>query len=358
MSTGPIRHSKLRGRGATFNPANRYLSTETLAVDDGWHHEAGHQAAPSLVQRDSSRTVLSYNDSPDVPFDRSLNPYRGCEHGCIYCYARPGHAWLGLSPGLDFETRLFCKTDAAALLRRELAARGYRPATLALGGSTDAYQPAERRLRITRSILEVLAETRHPVTVVTKSALIERDIDLLCELTQHDLVSVFISLSTLDTGLTRTLEPRASAPPRRLESLRRLSAAGIPCGILAAPVIPGMTDAELEKILSSAREAGAAFAAYVLLRLPQEVAPLFQDWLRQHHPDKASRVMNLIRSTRAGRDNDSRFGSRMRGEGPVAGLIAQRFDLACKRLGLGGAPALRSDRFRAPSANPGQLALF
>jgi DNA repair photolyase len=345
-----------RGRGATANPPSRYAVEQREPWDDGWHQDP----LPPLrteVADDASRRVISWNDSPDIPFDRSVNPYRGCEHGCVYCYARPGHAWLGLSPGLDFETRLFAKRDAAARLSDELAAPSYRCAPLALGAVTDAYQPVERSRRIARSVLELLCELRHPVTIVTKSALVARDIDLLGELARHDLVQVHLSVTTLRPELARRLEPRAASPQRRLETIAQLRAAGIPVGVLVAPVIPVLTDPELEQILGAAREAGALAAGYVLLRLPLEVAGLFRGWLDEHAPGQADHVMARVRDTRGGADNDPRFGRRMVGEGLFAGLIAQRFRLASRRLGYGELPPLRADLFRRPGRG-GQFSLF
>ncbi|MFP5505192.1 MAG: PA0069 family radical SAM protein [Gammaproteobacteria bacterium] len=348
-----------KGRGATGNPDNRFEACTREAVDDGWGGlDAPVEALRTTVQADTARAVIAYNDSPDVPFDRSINPYRGCEHGCVYCFARPTHAYLGLSPGLDFESRLFYKADAAALLRRELARPAYRCAPIALGINTDAYQPLERRLGITRQILEVLREHAHPVTLVTKAALIERDLDLLAELARDDLVQVMVSITTLDRDLARTLEPRAAAPQRRLETLRRLSAAGVPAGVLVAPLIPVLTDAELETILSEARRAGARAAGYVLLRLPHEVKDLFRDWLARHAPLKAEHVMRRLRDCRGGRDYDARFGSRMRGEGIFAELLAQRYRKAARDLDFPGLPPLRSDRFRVPGGEREQLTLF
>jgi len=345
-----------RGRGATANPPCRYAAAQREPWDDGWHQDP----LPPLrteVADDASRRVISWNDSPDIPFDRSVNPYRGCEHGCVYCYARPGHAWLGLSPGLDFETRLFAKREAAGRLAEELAAPSYRCAPLALGAVTDAYQPVERSRRITRAVLELLCELRHPVTIVTKSALVERDIDLLGELARHDLVQVHLSVTTLRPELARRLEPRAASPQRRLETIARLRAAGIPVGVLVAPLIPVLTDAELEKVLGAARDAGALAAGYVLLRLPLEVADLFRRWLDEHAPGQADHVMARVRDTRDGADNDPRFGRRMVGEGVFAELIAQRFGRASRRLGYAELPALRTDLFRRPGRG-GQLSLF
>lgn len=358
MSDDSITRPPKKGRGATYNPAVRYHSTETQAVDDGWSTQEPQAPLRTSLTPDSARAVISYNQSPDIPFDRAINPFRGCEHGCIYCYARPSHAWLGLSPGLDFESRLFYKPEAASLLRAELGKSGYRPAPIALGSNTDAYQPAERELRITRSIIEVLAETRHPLTLITKSALVERDLDLLAPMAEAGLVRVAVSFSTADAELARSLEPRASSPLRRLKTLETLAQAGIPVGTLIAPVIPALTDTETENLLSLARNAGASFADYVLLRLPLEVAPLFREWLDAHRPDRAAHVMSSIRDTRRGHDNDARFDVRMRGEGPIAAIIAQRFALAHKRLGFCDPVPLRCDLFRPPSPNPGQLDLF
>lgn len=345
-----------RGRGAANNPRNRYQQHESLQFDDGWET----QPAPNLTTRvgiDHSRKAISYNDSPDIPFDRSINPYRGCEHGCIYCYARPTHAWLDLSPGLDFESRLFARPDLPQRLSEELASPAYRPAPLALGAITDAYQPIERDRRITRRVLEILNETRHPTLIVTKSALVERDIDLLSDLAKDNLVEVAISLTTLQRLLARTLEPRAAAPQRRLQTIEMLSAAGIPVRVMIAPIIPVLTEPEIETLLQAAFDAGARSATYVLLRLPLEVAPLFRDWLDRHHPDAAHRVMNHIQQTRGGRDNDSRFGRRLTGSGSYADLIAQRFALRSRKLGFGPGQELSCDHFIAPSPD-GQLPLF
>lgn len=343
-----------RGRGASDNPENRYHQTRTEPFDDGWG-EAPPERLRTRVAVDHARTAISYNDSPDIPFDRSVNPYRGCEHGCIYCYARPTHAWLDLSPGLDFESRLFARPDLPGQLLDELGVRGYRPAPLALGAITDAYQPIERDWGITRRVLEVLTEARHPTTIVTKSALVERDLDLLGELAHNGLVEVAVSLTTLDRSLARSLEPRAAAPQRRLQVIGRLSAAGIPVRAMIAPVIPVLNEPEIEDLLAAARGAGATSADYVLLRLPLEVAPLFRDWLDRYHPDAGRRVMSHVRDMRGGRDNDSRFGHRLSGSGAYADLIRQRFALAARRLGFGDGPTLRCDLFRAP--NP-TLSLF
>lgn len=349
----------LKGRGATGNPDNRFESCARETVDDGWGGmDAPLEPLRTTVQVDSARSVIAWNDSPDIPFDRSVNPYRGCEHGCVYCFARPTHAYLGLSPGLDFESRLFYKRDAAEMLRRELAKPGYRCAPLALGINTDAYQPLERRLGVTRELLEVLLETRHPLSIVTKSALIERDLDLLAGLARQDLVHVMVSITTLKRDLARTLEPRAAAPQRRLETVKRLNEAGIPAGVMVAPLIPVLTDAELETILEASHAAGARAAGYVLLRLPHEVKDLFRDWLARHRPLAAEHVMNRLRDCRGGRDYDARFGSRMRGEGIFAELIAKRFRKACRDLDFPGLSELDSSAFIAPRRDRRQLDLF
>lgn len=353
------------GRGATTNPNSRYSAEQREAVDDGWSRDDPLPELQTQVRVDSSRSVLSFNKSPDVPFDRSLNPYRGCEHGCIYCYARPTHAYLGLSPGLDFETRLFQKPDAAAQLERELAAPGYSPAILVLGANTDPYQPIERRYRITRSVLQVLHDCRHPVAITTKSALVLRDLDLLVPMARQRLAAVLISVTTLNHGLARRMEPRAAAPRRRLEIIQGLAQAGVPAGVLVSPLIPGLTDPDLERILELAAKAGATRAGSILIRLPLEVAGLFEDWLRAHYPDRAERVLGLIRQCRGGRLNDPDFDSRMRGSGPVAELLAQRFRLAARRLGLdphlerpGSGWDLDSTQFRRPRPPGTQLRLF
>ena len=305
------------------------------------------------------RSVITRNSSPDVPFDRSLNPYRGCEHGCIYCFARPSHAWLGLSPGLDFETRLIARPGAAAQLERELARKSYRPKVLAIGTNTDPYQPIERDRRIMRAVLEALCAHRHPVGIVTKGALIERDLDILAEMAARGLAQVGISVTTLDPELCRTMEPRAPAPARRLETIRALSAAGVPVRIMVAPVIPALTDPELEAILAAGAEAGAQAASWIMLRLPHEVAGLFRDWLAEHHSGRAARVMARVREMHGGKDYSADWGRRMRGQGHYARLIAARFDLAVKRLGLAKQlPELRTDLFQVPPKPGDQLELF
>ena len=360
-----------KGRGALSNASGRFEQVTREEFDDGWGVDRDDARAddPELdgdepprlrttLIADASRRVISYNASPDIPFDRSINPYRGCEHGCIYCYARPSHAYLGFSPGLDFETRLVFKPDAASLLRAELGKPGYRCAPIALGSNTDPYQPVERDLGITRAILEVLAECRHPVTIVTKSARIERDIDILGAMAQTGRCSVSVSVTTLDRSLARRMEPRASAPHRRLETIRRLSAAGIPTGVMAAPMIPFLNDSEMETILEHAREAGALGASYTMLRLPLEIADLFREWLAEHYPDRARRVMQRVRDTRGGKDYDSAFGRRMRGAGPVAELLARRFRLAARRLAFPGFPELDGSQFVPPPPEHGQLRLL
>lgn len=346
------------GRGALSNRDGRFETTRHEAVDDGWHR--GDEELPPLrttVGLDSARSVITRNDSPDVPFEQSINPYRGCEHGCAYCFARPSHAYLGLSPGLDFESRLFAKRGAADMLRAELARKGYRCSPIALGMNTDAYQPIERDLRVTRELLELLQETRHPVSIVTKSALVERDIDLLAAMADTGLVHVALSIATLDRRLARRMEPRAAAPQRRLETLSRLHAAGVPTAVLVAPVIPVLTDPELETILRAAADAGARRADYVLLRLPHELGELFPEWLAAHEPLQAAHVLNRLRTMGEGALYDSRFGRRMTGTGPYADILRRRFHLACRRLGLNrNLPALRTDQFRPPAAD-GQLEL-
>lgn len=348
----------LKGRGALGNPDNRFDSQTTEAFDDGWDVAASALTPEPELIRDATRRIINTNDSPDVPFDRSINPYRGCEHGCIYCFARPSHAYLGHSAGLDFETKIHFKPDAATLLRRELAAKSYRCAPIALGINTDAYQPVERRLGITRSVLDVLLEFRHPVAIVTKSALIERDIDRLAALAERRLVQVMVSLTTLDLALSRKLEPRAAVPERRLRVIRNLRDGGIPVGVLYAPVIPFLNDAEMERILAAVKEAGAQEVGYVFLRLPHELKGLFAEWLHAHVPLKAEHIMNRIRDSRGGKENDAAFGRRMRGQGQYADLIADRFHLAMKRLAFPGLPPLATHHFIRPMAPSGQMELF
>ncbi len=351
-----------KGRGASSNDDGRFEQRRHEADDDGWGSLDADLPPPRTeIAIDASRSIITWNESPDIPFDRSINPYRGCEHGCIYCYARPSHAYLGLSPGLDFERRIFAKPDAAALLRHELGKPGYRCGVMAVGTNTDCYQPAEREMRITRAVLETLAEYEHPVSLVTKSSLVERDIDILAPMAQKGLAEVFISVTTLDRTLARHMEPRAAAPQRRLETIRRLTEAGIPTGVLTAPIIPALNDAEMETILEAARDAGAAKAGYVLLRLPHELAELFEEWLHQHVPLKASHVLSLIRQSRGGKANDPNFHTRMKGKGIFAEMIAKRFQLATRRLGLNAARSpLDTSRFKPPAGKekPRQMDLF
>ena len=349
-----------KGRGAVSNRSGRYEAEARFATDDGWGGaEAEPERLATTVTPDASRTVIARNSSPDVPFDRSINPYRGCEHGCVYCFARPTHAWLGLSPGLDFESRLFAKHDAAALLAAELRRPKYQCRVIALGTNTDPYQPIERELGITRGVLQVLSDFRHPVGIVTKSALVGRDADILAPMSAHGLAAVFISVTTLDPGLARRLEPRAPTPARRLETIAGLSAAGVRVGVMTAPMIPGLNDAELEAILEAAAGAGAVSASYVLLRLPLEIRDLFAEWLEAHAPDRAQRVLSLVRETRGGKLYDSTFGMRMRGQGPYAELIARRFALAARRSCLAGNRfELETGLFRPPPAPGDQLSLL
>jgi DNA repair photolyase len=355
----PLPDRPRKGRGAVGNPTGRFEPTQRHAIDDGW---GGAEDEPSplrtTVTHDATRSIIARNDSPDIPFDRSINPYRGCEHGCVYCYARPSHAYLGLSPGLDFETRLFAKPNAAALLRRELRRPGYRCAPVALGANTDPYQPIERQYRLTREILKVLAGFAHPVIIVTKSALVTRDIDILAPMAERNLVRVCVSVTTLDRGLARRLEPRAATPPRRLAAIQTLSEAGVPTGVMAAPMIPAVNDMEMERILQAARIAGAGSASYTLLRLPHEIKDLFRDWLAVHLPDRADKVLNLVRESRGGRLNDPQFGSRMTGSGAHAELLRSRFDLACRRLGFEHHDfGLDNSLFRPPLEPDDQLSL-
>ena len=348
-----------KGRGAVSNRTGRFEAETRHPIDDGWWDEPDAPPLRTTLTKDTSRTIITHNDSPDVPFDQSINPYRGCEHGCVYCFARPSHAFLGLSPGLDFETRLFYKPDAAELLEAELRHPSYHCRILALGANTDPYQPVERELLITRRILEVLKAHNHPVGIVTKSTLVLRDRDILAPMAASGLAQVFVSVTTLDRHLARRLEPRAPTPPRRIETIRSLAEAGIPVGVLVAPVIPALTDSEMERILEAARDAGAGSAGYVLLRLPREIKDLFREWLETHAPQKAAHVMSLVREMRAGRDNDPRFGARMRGTGTYARLIAERFRLAAGRLGLDRErAALDATRFRPPPRAGDQLSFF
>ena len=354
-----------KSRGALSQLQGRFEREARERFDDGWSAE--DEPAPpleTLVTEEQARSIIQSNDSPDIPFELSINPYRGCEHGCPYCYARPSHAYLELSPGLDFESRLFAKVNAAELLRKELAKPGYVAKPISIGANTDCYQPIERRYRITRQVIEVLAECEHPLTMVTKSALLERDLDLLAPMAAKNLAKVFVTVTTLERQLARRLEPRAASPQRRLETIRALAAAGVPVGVMVAPVIPALTDKSLEEVLAAARAAGASMAGYQLLRLPNELKDLFREWLAANVPLRADHVMSVIRSIRGGRDNDPRFGTRMTGTGHYAELIAKRFEIACRRHALNGeergmAPrrSLDCTRFRAPSPG-GQLNLF
>ena len=354
----------LKGRGTAWAIEHRYTEQSHQAFDDGWgslQQAAEREAAAPATQiiEEQVRSILSGNDSPDIGFDVSINPYRGCEHGCTYCYARPTHSYLNLSPGLDFETRIIAKVNAAERLRAALSARGYTPGHLNIGSVTDAYQPAERRLRITRSVIEVLVETRHPFSIITKSSLIERDIDLIAPMAQAGLAAAYVSITTLDPALARSMEPRAAAPHRRLRTIETLARAGIPVGVSVSPTIPFLNEPELERILEAARNAGATRAFSILLRLPWEVNALFQQWLEQQVPERAARIMARVREMRGGKDNDARYGSRMTGQGVWAELLRQRFDKATQRLGYGrGRLNLDLTQFRPPAQMTGQGQLF
>jgi DNA repair photolyase len=347
-----------KGRGALGNPPPRFLSRDVEAVDDGWYRDELPDSIATQVRPEGARSIITRNDSPDIPFEQSINPYRGCEHGCVYCYARPSHAYMDLSPGIDFETKIFYKADAARLLEQELAAPGYLAKPITIGANTDPYQPLERELRVTRALLEVLERTRHPLSLITKGTLILRDLDLLRSLARDQLVQVFVSITSLDAELKRTLEPRAASPQARLRVVQELSAAGVPTGVLVAPIIPAVNDCEVESIVAAIAAHGAMRAGYVLLRLPHELKALFRQWLDQHLPDRAEHVMSLIRAAREGRENDPRFGSRMVGSGAWAKLLRDRFALACKRQGLsmGRMRELSGEHFRPP-ARGGQISL-
>jgi DNA repair photolyase len=349
----------LKGRGSLSNPAGRFDRTGIEAVDDGWTQDEAPESIATRIEPDRAKGVITTNDSPDVGFDQSINPYRGCEHGCIYCYARPSHAYMGLSAGLDFETKLFYKADAAKVLEEELSRPRYVCKPIMLGANTDPYQPIERRLGVTRSILQVLQKCRHPVSIITKGVLAARDIDILADLARDRLTSLAMSLTTLDAEVKRTLEPRAASPQARLRIIKQLTEAGVPVTVMVAPVVPAITDHEMESILEAAAEAGATSAAYVLLRLPYEVKDLFREWLEQHYPQRASHVMSLLRDARGGRDNDPNFGTRMKGTGPYAQLLRTRFQLACRRLNLNSSrdSALDTTHFRQPGPQSNQLQL-
>jgi DNA repair photolyase len=356
-----IGHQTFKGRGSTSNVAGRFDSLTLEKADDGWYQDEIVENLSETVLPDRARSVITSNDSPDVGFEVSINPYRGCAHGCVYCFARPTHSYLGLSPGLDFETKLFYKADAVNILEAELAKPKYVCKTIALGINTDGYQPLEKRLQVTRGILAVLTRCRHPVTIVTKSALIIRDLDLLTDLAKDKLVSVMVSVTSLTNDIKRTLEPRTASPQARLRVIQQLSEAGVPVGVLVAPVIPAITDHEIEDIMAAAKEAGASRAGYVLLRLPHELKIIFREWLAQHYPDRAKHVMSLINQSRGGKDYDSQFGTRMRGTGPYAELLRTRFDLAKRKLGFAGAEEryeLDTSLFRPPLGATPQLSLF
>jgi DNA repair photolyase len=348
-----------RGRGAGLNFTGRFEPVTRESFDDGWQTLEELPPFRTDVQVEKPRTIITRNESPDIPFDRSINPYRGCEHGCIYCFARPTHAFMGLSAGLDFEAKLFAKPDAPKLLERELSRPGYKPRVIAIGTNTDPYQPIEKEWRIMRQILEVLDKANHPVSIVTKSALVMRDIDILSRMAERGLAKVALSVTTLDRMLARTMEPRAATPSRRLEAIRALSEAGIPTAVMMAPIIPGLNDHEIERLLDSGKAAGALEASYVLLRLPLEVSPLFREWLLRNYPDRYRHVMSLVRSMRDGKDYDSEWGKRMSGSGPYAWQIARRFEMASKRLGLTRTRrSLASDQFIPPSGSGVQLSLL
>jgi DNA repair photolyase len=348
------------GRGAVTNASGRYEAATTLAFNDGWTDEdEPPRPLRTELTAEKARTILSRNDSPDIGFDRSINPYRGCEHGCIYCYARPAHAYMGLSPGLDFESKLFFKPEAAKLLERELSKRNYAVDRVHIGGNTDPYQPTERKLGITRSVLKVLDRFNHPLSIITKSSLVVRDLDILAPMAERGLVKVYVSVTTLDRKLARQMEPRASTPDRRIWAIRELAAAGVPTGVGFAPAIPGLNDHEMERVLEAAAHAGASEAMFVSLRLPLEIKDLFREWLDAERPDAAKKVMSLVRQMRGGKDYDAQWGQRMRGQGPIADLLAKRFNLACARYGLNRTRfEQRRDLFCVPAAAKVQMELF
>jgi len=348
-----------RGRGAVTNPSGRYEPHAKVAFDDGWQSLEELPSFATHVTEERARRIITRNDSPDIGFDRSINPYRGCEHGCIYCFARPTHAYQGLSPGLDFESKLFVKPDAAELLRKELADPKYSPRMIAMGTNTDPYQPIERKWRVTRGILEVLRDCGHPVGIVTKSALVARDIDILADMAKRNLAKVALSITTLDPKLARVMEPRAAAPSKRLAAVRALSEAGIPAAVMVAPIVPAINDAEIERILDAAKAAGAESAGYVMLRMPYEIKDLFREWLREHFPNKEKHVISLVRSLHGGKDYDAEWGKRQTGDGPYAWSIGRRFELACERLGLNKHRSrLTTAHFKPPAVERAQLDLF
>jgi DNA repair photolyase len=356
----PLGRKAFKGRGALLNPGGRFERRNIEEVHDGWYVEEQPDTIATTVEPDRARSIITTNSSPDIPFEQSINPYRGCEHGCLYCYARPSHAYMGLSAGIDFETKLFYKADAGKLLEAELARPGYVCKPITIGANTDPYQPIERQMLVTRSVLEVLARTRHPVSIISKSAMVLRDLDILTDMARDNLVSVAISITTLNVETKRSLEPRTASPLARLRAVRELNAAGVPTGVMVAPVIPAITDHEMEAILERAAEAGARWVGYVVVRLPYEIKDLFRDWLAEHFPDRAAHVMSLIQDMRGGHDNDPRFGTRMRGTGPIAELLRSRFKLACKRLNLNSGSREIPERthlFRPPVVEGGQFQL-
>jgi DNA repair photolyase len=358
LGTG-IDRERRRGRGAGSNASGRYEPVARIAFDDGWQSIEELPAFETTVTEEKARKIITRNDSPDIGFDRSINPYRGCEHGCVYCFARPTHSYMGLSAGLDFETKLFAKPDAPELLERELSAPNYSPRVIAIGTNTDPYQPIERRYEIMRGILEVLERAGHPVGIVTKSALVTRDIDILARMARRNLVKVALSVTSLDPKLARTMEPRAATPPRRIEAIRRLSEAGVPTSVMVAPVIPAINDMEIERILDAAHAAGAREAGYVLLRLPLEVRDLFREWVIENFPDRHRHVFKLIRDTRGGKDYDAKWGERMVGSGPIAWMIGRRFEAACERLGMNRRKLkLTTEHFEPTRKRAQQLTLF
>lgn len=354
-----VDHERRRGRGAQSNASGRYEPLARIAFDDGWRSLDDLPPFKTQVTIDTARKIITRNDSPDIGFDRSINPYRGCEHGCIYCFARPTHAYLGLSPGLDFESKLFVKPEAADLLEKELAAPGYQPKVIAIGTNTDPYQPIERRYKVMRRILEVLDKAGHPVGIVTKSALVLRDLDILARMAERRLAKVALSVTTLDGELARKMEPRAATPMRRLETLRRLAQAGVPTTVMVAPVIPALNDMEIERILDAAHAAGVREAGYVLLRMPLELRDLFREWLMANYPDRYRHVIKLIRDMRGGKDYDSQWFTRQKGTGPYAWMIGRRFELACEKLGMNvRRSSLSTEHFRKPKPGGEQLSLF
>lgn len=354
-----IASGRRRGRGAASNRSGRFEPYERIDTDDSWGALETLEAFRTQVTSERARKIITSNDSPDIGFDRSINPYRGCEHGCVYCFARPTHAYMGLSPGLDFESKLFVKDGAAALLKRELSAPSYQPKTIAIGTNTDPYQPIEKTYRVMRALLEVLSAANHPVTIVTKSALVLRDLDILAPMAAKGLVKVALSVTTLDPKTARAMEPRAPTPERRLETIEALAQAGVPVGVMVAPIVPGVTDHEIERILTRGYARGARSASYIMLRLPLETRELFSEWLVEHFPNKARRALSLVRDTRDGKLYDATFGARMTGSGPYAWMIARRFEMACEKIGfLKARMRLRADLFTPPEPAARQLALF